>query len=384
MSSSLLQRLKHRLRSEANTSSTAPAAPARRNVAVKRLVAEPWYVDRIDISGDCLSAAGWSMPIDLEDKPADGWFTVNGRPFDELRYPLPRPDVGEVFWMREGAGQSGFEGSIGNMTDPYPGGVLEIRRVNPRTPAIEIGRDSWFKPDPARHMDLPDAERRFRVIGDRDPNGFLISGATDYHRIDRVVAQMSGRHLHEFARVLDWGVGCGRLARHFPRSHAGALTGCDIDRDNVAWCGSHLAGRFVDCNMWPPLPFEAASFELIYSVSVFTHLREPMQMKWLEELERVMRPGALLLTTVHGQTAIDFSRSAPAEYQRLSDEVRARGIVFSGQNTQLDGHADHGGEYVNVYHDADYVRRIWGRFFEIERILPGYIIHHDLVVLRKR
>jgi hypothetical protein len=290
MSSSLLQRLKHRLRSEANTSSTAPAAPARRNVAVKRLVAEPWYVDRIDISGDCLSAAGWSMPIDLEDKPADGWFTVNGRPFDELRYPLPRPDVGEVFWMREGAGQSGFEGSIGNMTDPYPGGVLEIRRVNPRTPAIEIGRDSWFKPDPARHMDLPDAERRFRVIGDRDPNGFLISGATDYHRIDRVVAQMSGRHLHEFAHVLDWGVGCGRLARHFPRSHAGALTGCDIDRDNVAWCGSHLAGRFVDCNMSPPLPFEAASFELIYSVSVFTHLREPMQMKWLEELERVMRP----------------------------------------------------------------------------------------------
>jgi len=383
MSSGLLQRLKRGLRSEAGVASSAPAAePAR--TTVKHLVAEPWYVDRLEISGERLSAAGWSMPVDRAREPAEGWFTVNGRSFDELRYPLPRVDVGEVFWMREGADLSGFEGSIGSMTAPYPGGVLEIRRVNPGTPAIERGRDSWFKPDPSLHSDLPDADRRFRVIGDRDPNGFLVSGATDYHRIDRVVSAAAGRRLHEFDRVLDWGVGCGRLARHFPKERAPALTGCDIDHDNIAWCGAHLAGRFVGCSMSPPLPFEDASFDLVYSVSVFTHLREPMQMKWLEELNRVMQPGALLLTTVHGETAIDFSRSSPAEYARLREEVRAKGIVFSGSNSQLDGHADHGGEYVNVYHHADYVRGVWGRFFEVAHVLPGYIIHHDLVVLRKR
>ena len=90
------------------------------------------------------------------------------------------------------------------------------------------------------------------------------------------------------------------------------------------------------------------------------------------------------MMTTHGQTAIDFSRLPPADYRaRDSRTCRRAGIVVSGTNTQLDGHAEHGGEYVNVYHSADYVRRTWGQSFDVEHILPGYILHHDLVVLRK-
>jgi hypothetical protein len=111
-------------------------------------------------------------------------------------------------------------------------------------------------------------------------------------------------------------------------------------------------------------------------------LREPMQLAWLEELARVTRPGAILLLTTHGQTAIDFSRLAPADYRRTRDRVAREGIVVSGTNSQLDGHAEHAGEYVNVWHSADYVRRTWGRYFDVLHILPGYILHHDLVVLR--
>jgi hypothetical protein len=87
--------------------------------------------------------------------------------------------------------------------------------------------------------------------------------------------------------------------------------------------------------------------------------------------------------TIHGETAIDFSRLSPPDYLRVRDEVRRAGIVVSGVNTQLDGHADHAGEYVNVYHSGEYVRRTWARFFEVMHIVPGYILHHDLVVLRK-
>jgi SAM-dependent methyltransferase len=183
--------------------------------------------------------------------------------------------------------------------------------------------------------------------------------------------------------VLDWGVGCGRVARHFPADHSDALTGCDIDRDNIEWCSRHLPGTFVASQLTPPLPFGDASFDIVYGISVFTHFREAMQLRWLEELARVTAPGALLLLTTHGQTAIDFSRLSPAEYARVTQDVQRTGIVVSGTNTQLDGHAEHEGEYVNVYHSADYVRRTWGRFFDVLHILPGYILHHDLVVLRK-
>ncbi|MGA8031944.1 MAG: class I SAM-dependent methyltransferase [Casimicrobiaceae bacterium] len=370
----------------------------------RRLVAEPWYVDRISISdsvdglraahsgirprggpsGSRLAAEGWSMPVPGATEPAEGWFSVNGRRFDSIRYPLPRPDVGDVFWMREGAAMCGFEATIDDLPQPYPGGVLEIRRNVADTPAVERGRDSWFKPDPALHAELPDEARRFRVIGNRDADGFLISGATDYHRIDRAMLAVAGRHLADFDRVLDWGIGCGRVARHLPAARARALTGCDIDADNVAWCASHLPGRHVHCAIEPPLPFPDASFDAIYGISVFTHLLEPMQFRWLAELARVAASGAIVAVTIHGRTAIDFSRLPPAGHRRVVDEVRRHGIVFNGANSQLDGHADHGGEYVNVLHDADYVRRVWSRWFDVLHVLPGYIIHHDLVMLRRR
>jgi SAM-dependent methyltransferase len=350
---------------------------------VARLRAEPWYVDSVTIEGARVSAAGWSMPVD-DRVPEGGWFTINGRAFDRIAYPLPRADVGAVFWQREGSALCGFECEIDDAGDPYPSGVMEIRRVIASTPRIERGRDSWFIPDPARHANLPDEDRRFRVIGDRDRRGFLVSGATDYRRIDRVLVEVAGRHLHEFGAVLDWGVGCGRIARHFPAAHArAALTGCDIDRDNVDWCAANLPGTFAASRLVPPLPFEDASFDVVYGVSVFTHMREPMQLAWLAELARVTRRGGLLLTTTHGETAIDFSRLSPLDYRHTRERVAREGIVVSGTNTQLDGHAEHEGEYVNVYHSADYVRRTWSRHFDVLHIVRGLILHHDLVVMRK-
>ncbi|MDQ2917199.1 MAG: class I SAM-dependent methyltransferase [Pseudomonadota bacterium] len=352
------------------------------DLIVPRLCAEPWYVDKVTIDGPRVSAAGWSMRVD-EHEPAGGWFRINGQRFDHIRYPLPRADVGAVFWQRNGSSLCGFDCAIDDLPEPYPNGVLEIQRVVSDTPRVERGRDSWFAPDPARQANLPDADRRFRVIGDRDPVGFLISGATDYHRMDRALLEVTGKHLHEFAHVLDWGAGCGRVARHLPSRYADALTGCDIDRDNVDWCAATLPGTFVASRLAPPLPFESGAFDLVYGISVFTHLREPMQLRWLEELARVAQRGAILLMTTHGQTAIDFSRMSPAEYRRVRDQVRREGIVVSGMNTQLDGHAEHGGEYVNVYHSTGYVRQTWGRWFEVLHILPGYILHHDLVVLHR-
>jgi len=360
----------------------ADSAPPR-DLVVPRLVAEPWYVDRVAIDGRRLNAAGWSMPV-TDREPPGGWFTVNGKRFDRLAYPLLREDVGAVFWQRDGASNCGFNGEIDDVVDPYPDGILEIQRSVADTPAIERGRDAWFLPDPALHSNIPDEDRRFRVIGDRDARGFLVSGATDYHRLDRVLVELTGRHLHEFERVLDWGVGCGRLARHFPAHRAQALVGCDIDADNVVWCATNLPATFVASRLSPPLPFERESFDVAYGLSVFTHLREAMQLRLLDELARVAKPGAILMMTTHGRTAIDFSRLAPDDYRRTRDRVAREGIVVSGTNAQLDGHAEHRGEYVNVYHDPDYVRRVWGRNFDVLHVLPGYILHHDLVVMRRR
>jgi predicted SAM-dependent methyltransferase len=44
------------------------------------------------------------------------------------------------------------------------------------------------------------------------------------------------------------------------------------------------------------------SFDLIYALSVFTHIPVQWQMAWLQELHRVLRPRGYLLCTVLGNS----------------------------------------------------------------------------------
>ena len=326
-----------------------------------------------------MSVDGWSLPRATEPVTT---FAVNGAAFEVVEYPLPRPDVGKVFWQREHSESSGFRCLSSNVSPLYPGGLLEISRSGDSS-AVDAGRNSWFVPDPALHADLPDEDRRFRVIGNRDASAFLSSGATDFHRLDRAVRAISGRALWESGRILDWGVGCGRVARHCPKQAAGRFAGCDIDRDNVDWCAGHLPGTYIASPLEPPLPFPAASFDVVYGISVFTHLKQPLQFRWLEELRRIAAPGALVLTTIHGETALEYSGRPSAEYLAAMSAIRWKGLLVTGTNTQLDGFVDRPSEYVNVFHSEAYVRRRWGEYFRILHVLPGYLNTQDLVVMQR-
>lgn len=345
-----------------------------------RFAGEPWFLDGIHVSDVSATISGWSFPRP-DGRPTQ--FLANGAPLAEVHYPVPRPDVREVFWQRRHAEMSGFTLKTASESKPYVQGMLTISRSSP-TRAIEAGRDSWYLPDPALHQDLPDEDRRFRVIGDRNAAGFLNTGATDLMRLNHVAVQVTGKALWDHARVLDWGVGCGRLARHFPNDAAGQLSGCDMDHDNVDWCAANLRGHFVRSTINPPLPFRAASFDLIYGVSIFTHLREPLQDAWLAELHRVAAEGALVLTTIHGATALEFFHLPPDQYTQLKRKVKRMGLLVDSKNSQLDGHADGADDYVNVFHTDRYVRTHWSKLFDVVDVLPGYIYTHDLVVLRAK
>jgi hypothetical protein len=133
----------------------------------------------------------------------------------------------------------------------------------------------------------------------------------------------------------------------------------------------------------PPLSYGDGVFNVIYGLSVFTHFRPAMEELWLAELRRVAAPGAILLMTIHGRTTVDFARLGSAASQALLKLIEWQGIVVSGRNDQLDGHANHEAEYVNVYHSQRYIRETWAKQFEIIDILPGYIFTHDLVIMRK-
>ena len=351
---------------------------------VDRYGAEPWFLDSIDTSDGNLTARGWAF---IDESRSDGAyssrFAFNGRAFDRVEYPLKRPDVGECFPTRRRSDDCGFVLTAFAPPAFFRDGVLEVSCRDVATPKAASARDSWFWPDPTLHPDLPDEDRRYRVIGNRDATGFLLSGCTDFHRLDRACRFFSGKGIADHARILDWGCGCGRVARHMP-PRPSAVHGCDIDADNVAWCAAHLPGSFAVSTLRPPLPYEDGAFDLIYGVSVFTHFRPKLEALWLAELQRVAAPGAILLMTIHGQTAIDYAQLGAGARQALSALVERKGILCSGRNDQLDGHAAHEDEYVNVYHSPRYILKTWGSYFEVVDILPGYVFTHDLVMLRRQ
>ena len=110
------------------------------------------------------------------------------------------------------------------------------------------------------------------------------------------------------ARVLDFGCAAGRTLRHFlAEAERAEIVGCDIDDPSVDWVAEHLcppvAGA-VRCDPDPPLPFDDASFDLVYAVSVFTHLSTSWA-EWLLELRRVLAPGGLFLATFIGEGAAE-------------------------------------------------------------------------------
>jgi len=349
---------------------------------VRRLVAEPWLIDAITLSEDRAAVRGWALqdPDAPEAQPASSRFLVNDAPPIEVRYPLARPDVQRVLWRRADATQSGYE-LVANAS--YPNGVMKITCRDTAATGPEQARQNWYVPDPALHRDLPDPERRFRVIANRDAEGFLLWGATDALRLRDAYEAVTGKTWADLSAVLDWGVGCGRVARHLAPGLGNRFHGCDIDADNVNWCRGHLPGTYKESKLQPPLPYQSNSFDVVYGVSVFTHLRAQWEEAWLEELHRVLRPGGTMLVTVHGRTTVDFASLAPSEYQILIRRIEEEGLVMTSSNSQLDGFVDHPEEYVNVFHSERRIQEQWGRGFKDIKQLRGFIFTHDLVVATK-
>lgn len=348
------------------------------------LEGEPWMIDDLALDGEEVRVRGWALPPVNGARHVRPQFTVNDMDGAETAFQR-RADVADKFWHRERSIDSGFAIRFPLQGRPaFPGGYLKVDYVNSPSLLPHGLTRPWHLRDPSLEPALPSRAQRTRAIGNDSEWGFRLSGATDFRRLGNAIQAISGGPLEAYRSVLDWGCGCGRVSRYASSgAGSGDFFGCDIDEENVAWCSANLKGSYHRSSMYPPLPFPDATFDLVYGISVFTHLREKLQDAWLEELRRVIRPGGLLCVTVHGRAAIDYAGLQPNDYVALRDAVDREGIFVIGKNAQLDGAAEDVEEYLNVFHSRSYVRERWSRWFSVRAMLPGYIFTHDLIVLQR-
>lgn len=234
---------------------------------------------------------------------------------------------------------------------------------------------------------LPPEHLRSRVTGSADAAWFEQSGALSLADLGRALAAV-GRSVEEFGDVLDWGCGCGRMLRHLTSlSPPMRLSGCDIDAEAIEWVRQTMPSvRALANDGLPPLPFEDASFDLIYNHSVLSHLDETYQDAWLAELSRIVRPGGLVTVSIHGPHAFEaWLSELPAgspDRALHAGRMRRNGIVFRSQDVWSGGPFPD--FYHTTYHAVGYVFERWTRRFDIRAYLPrGALGFQDVVVLQR-
>jgi SAM-dependent methyltransferase len=119
------------------------------------------------------------------------------------------------------------------------------------------------------------------------------------------------------------------------------------------WCRTNLPFADFELNsLESSLGYPDEIFDLVYAFSVFTHLRESLQFHWIKELARMLRPGGLLLLTVHGRSYMpSLDREEAARFE--SGQLVVREPRLSGS------------DFCATLHPEHYVREILGQRLEI-------------------
>jgi SAM-dependent methyltransferase len=223
---------------------------------------------------------------------------------------------------------------------------------------------------------LPPAALRYRVHGSTDLDLFLRAGKRSSEVIHSALRKV-GKDFGSVREVLDFGCGCGRTLLWFEdKPPSTRLYGTDIDVEAITWCREHLKyAEFGGNDALPPLRYPPEAFDLIYAISVFTHLDEGFQFRWLEELQRVTSPEGIVLVTLHGtDTWKELPRKDVAYLEK-------NGFKFVVSNNMQGIFPEW---YQNAFHTKDYVLERYTEYFNVLGYLPrGMNNHQDVVILQK-
>jgi SAM-dependent methyltransferase len=241
-------------------------------------------------------------------------------------------------------------------------------------PAVVMSNSRYRREGAPDGLPIPPSDLIFLVAGTADISWFLKGGSLAAESITDAMRQ-SGAPVEKLGSILDFGCGCGRVLRHWHSLPDTRVCGVDYNPSLVAWCKANLPFAEVRINqLAPPLPYDDNEFDLVYALSVFTHLTEDLQSAWIKELSRVVKPGGFLVISTHGQRYM----------HRLNEQEKAQfesGRLVVKNNTKAPG-----SNMCSAYHPSAYVRDRMAAGLEMVQFVPEGARGNpkqDLYVLRK-
>lgn len=271
--------------------------------------------------------------------------------------------------------------------------TFKVRGIDPASRLVTFHLDSKHGPIASpfarvcfpltyEWLNPPPVENIARIWPGGTQAWWAITGANHAYQLSSAIMHYC-RPRRELV-IMDWGVGCGRVALPLKR---GLLPDChiigfDVDQANVEWCQSLPDIEVNLCDFYPPFDCESCSVDFAYGISVMTHLTEGAQMAWLKELRRVVRPGGTVVLTTNGVYCL-------AAFGLLKDPAIARELQATGfSSSVIDRHLGPLLRVKDYYRGtfqlrSDIIRR-WSEYFEVVAIHPAAISGvQDAVVLKR-
>jgi len=232
--------------------------------------------------------------------------------------------------------------------------------------------------------DLPLPPVATRMGYPAEDSVYLDMGKYDH---DQIVAIISAhrKNLRDLD-LLDFGCSSGRVLRHFDherRELNWRLYGVDIQALPIEWLRRHFPNSFCifACSTLPHLQLPDNSVDVIYGISVFTHIKYQWD-AWLMELRRVLRPGGLLIQTIHTENAWEFYHAHKQE-QWVVNNHSATMLRSPTMESDFFYYGDI--SVSQVFWKREIAREFWGRYFTVLdlRPPPAQYSFQDWIICRR-
>jgi SAM-dependent methyltransferase len=332
------------------------------------------YFEYTKIENGELLILGWMFSIN--DSNDVHRLYLNGELFDE-KLPEVRLDVKNAFPNIENSENSGFKFHC-KIPEQDLEKLHHICIVGCKNGIEQNKLETWYDKEAFLNTIIPPSNLTFRVAHVENPYLFVFSGMKTFGEFWNLIIKY--RDPLSIDKMLDWGCGCGRTIQFFLKySPITKVFGCDVDDEAINWCKNNISSaEFSTIPFFPPTAYSDNSFDLIVSYSIFTHLTEENQAFWLQEMNRILVPGGIFITTVHGEFAAMFSLP-----QSIIDGMLVNGIYDGINDETLAGVAPED-YYRATFQNRDYTCRTWAKYFTVLEYKERYAGNfQDMVVLKK-
>jgi ubiquinone/menaquinone biosynthesis C-methylase UbiE len=201
-------------------------------------------------------------------------------------------------------------------------------------------------------------------LGGKETTQWIIDLAMPYVSLDN-------------ATILDWGCGPARVVRHWKELMGAncSVFGTDYNEKTIDWCKNNIQNVAFEHNgVNPPTNFSDEKFDLIYGISIFTHLSEKNHHDWLAELLRITKKNGIVIITTHGD----------AFKEKLTS---AEQVLFNQNQLVVRGNVVEGHRVYAAFQPSSYLKNLFENKVEILRHLQGqkknWGIEQDVWILKK-